>query len=250
MKNSFKECLLMAAGALLSAACDEKDLVCDPEPPVTVTVVTEELAAWTIKRDSFPSSTPCRLLAGQVDDATSGKTTVCPYFVLSSPRSDGLWAGCEYDSVTFFARSDQTVWGDPNPLQTFHLYRLNKLLPTAPVFSNATFGHEAEPLGTMVLYPGEGRVFDLRCRLSDAFGRELFGMLLEGSDVLKDADLFRDYFRGVALVPDPLNTLIMGLDPSQGGVGITVHYHDGDASGGGVPLPPGRRKISPTCSSI
>ena len=95
--------LLVPAAILLLAACDVKDLIHDPEPPVKVTVVTEELPALTVKRDSFATSSPRMLLLGRTDDIT-GVTLATPYFTLSPPSGGEVRADHVYDSITFFAR--------------------------------------------------------------------------------------------------------------------------------------------------
>ena len=96
--------LLVPAAILLLAACDVKDPIHDPEPPVKVTVVTEELPALTVKRDSFATSSPRMLLLGQTDDIT-GVTRATPYFTLSPPSGAEVRADHVYDSLTFFALS-------------------------------------------------------------------------------------------------------------------------------------------------
>ena len=88
--------LLVPAAILLLAACDVKDPIHDPEPPVKVTVVTEELPALTVKRDSFATSSPRMLLLGRTDDIT-GVTLATPYFTLSPPSGGEVRADHVYD---------------------------------------------------------------------------------------------------------------------------------------------------------
>ena len=221
--------LLVPAAILLLAACDVKDPIHDPEPPVKVTVLTEELPALTVKRDSFVTSSPRMLLLGQTDDIT-GVTRATPYFTLSPPSGAEVRADHVYDSLTFFARGGGTVWGDTTYMQQIHLYRLRELPPSAPVFNNATVPHEAEPLGSFTFWPGAGRVPPvLRFRLdkADALGQEMLAMLAAGSSVMGDAAKFREYLKGLVVMADPSNTCISTLDPSAGGMGITLHWHDG-----------------------
>lgn len=221
--------LLVPTAILLLAACDVKDPIHDPEPPVKVTVLTEELPALTVKCDSFVTSSPRMLLLGQTDDIT-GVTRATPYFTLSPPSGAEVRADHVYDSLTFFARRGGTVWGYTTALQQIHLYRLRELPPSAPVFNTATVPHEAEPLGSLTFWPGAGRVPPvLRFRLdkADALGREMLAMLAAGSSVMGDAAKFREYLKGLVVMADPSNTCISTLDPSTGGMGITLHWHDG-----------------------
>lgn len=233
MKNPIT--MLCAGAALLTlGACDVKDPIYEPEPPVKVIVVTQELPAQTIKRDSFPSSSPRLLLAGKTDDKFTGITVATSYFTLSpsSPSGVEVGKGCVYDSLTFFARFGGMVWGDTTQRQTFHLYRLKELLPQAPVFNITTLLYKNEPLGSVQVWarvPSDFR-FRLDHALGDALGQELFDMLAAGSSVVRDAAEFREYFKGLILLSDPYNTCIYALDPSEGGMGITLHWHDGAAA--------------------
>lgn len=221
--------LLVPAAILLLAACNVKDPIHDPEPPVKVTVVTEELPALTVKCDTFVTSSPRMLLLGKTDDIT-GATIATPYFTLSPPSDAEVRADHVYDSLTFFARGGGTVWGDTTVLQQIHLYRLRELPPSTPVFNNVTVPHEAEPLGSFTFWPGAGRVppvLRFRLNYADALGREMLAMLAAGSSVMRDAAKFREYLKGLVVIADPLNTCISTLDPSAGGTGITLHWHDG-----------------------
>ena len=230
MKNPIT--MLCAGAALLTlGACDVKDPIYEPEPPVKVIVTAQELPAQTIKRDSFPTSSPRLLLAGKTDDKFTSITVATSYFTLSpsSPSGVEVGKGCVYDSLTFFARPSGMVWGDTTWQQKFHLYRLKELLPQAPVFNNLTPSHESEPLGSVQFEKRVARPL-FRFRLDDALGQELFGMLAAGSSVVRDAAEFREYLKGLVLNPDPYNTCIYALDPSEGGMGITLHWHEGAAA--------------------
>lgn len=229
MKNPIT--MLCAGAALLTlGACDVKDPIYEPEPPVKVIVAAQELPAQTIKRDFFPTSSPRLLLTGRTDEKFTGVTFAHSYFTLSpsSPSGVKVGAGCVYDSLTFFARFGGTVWGDTTVLQRFGLYRLKELPPQAPVFNITALLHESEPLGSLRVWVKVPS--DFLFRLDDALGQELFGMLAAGSSVVKDAAEFREYLKGLVLNPDPYNTCIYALDPSEGGMGITLHWHDGAAA--------------------
>lgn len=229
MKNPIT--MLCAGAALLTlGACDVKDPIYEPEPPVKVIVAAQELPAQTIKRDSFPSSSPRLLLAGKTDEKFTGITVAASYFTLSPSSPSGVEVGkdCVYDSLTFFARFGGMVWGDTTVLQRFNLYRLKELPPQAPVFNTAIVPYGTEPLGSLWVWV---RVpSDFRFRLDDALGQELFGMLAAGSSVVRNAAEFREYFKGLVLKSNWDTTCIYALDPSEGGMGITLHWHDGDAA--------------------
>lgn len=224
-RNRIHRLIGAAAIALLLAGCDVKDPIHEPEPPVKVTVVTEDLPALTVKRDAFVTSSPRMLLLGQTDNIT-GVTVATSYFTLSPPSGVEVRADHVYDSLTFFARCG-TVWGDTTTLQQLHVYRLREVPPPAPVFNTDDVPHEAEPLGSFTFWPGAGRVLRFRLDGADALGREMFAMLAAGSSAMGDAAEFREYFKGLGVVADPSNTCILTLDPSEGDMGITLHYHDG-----------------------
>ena len=229
MKNPIT--MLCAGAALLTlGACDVKDPIYEPEPPVKVIVAAQELPAQTIKRDSFPTSSPRLLLTGTTNEKFTGVTIARPYFTLSPSSPSGVEVGkdCVYDSLTFFARFGGMVWGDTTVLQRFSLYRLKELPPQAPVFNTAIVPYGTEPLGSLRVWVKVPS--DFLFRLDDALGQELFGMLAAGSSVVKDAAEFREYFKGLVLKPEQNITCIYALDPSEGGMGITLHWHDGAAA--------------------
>lgn len=229
MKNPIT--MLCAGAALLMlGACDVKDPIYEPEPPVKVIVAAQELPAQTIKCDSFPTSSPRLLLTGRTNEKFTGVTYAASYFTLSPSSPSGVEVGkdCVYDSLTFFARFGGMVWGDTTLLQRFGLYRLKELPPQAPVFNTAIVPYGTEPLGSLRVWVKVPS--DFLFRLDDALGQELFGMLAAGSSVVRDAAEFREYFKGLVLKPEQNITCIYALDPSEGGMGITLHWHDGAAA--------------------
>lgn len=229
----------LGAVCLLLASCDVKEPIHDTPywDPDKITARTEELPAWTVKLNSFPTSAPAAMPAGAFNDPISGRTTATPYFVPVPTRTPDLTAGCVYDSTTFFARHNHTAWGDTTQLQLFHLYRLQKLPSPDPddgaIYNNATVVHDPEPLGSYKIWPWPDSLKNFRFRLenNDATGRDLFDKLKSSDPAVLSADRFAEYFKGVVLMPDPGNSSILGFSPEEGGMGITLHYHDGDRTG-------------------
>ena len=200
-----------------------------------VEIKTYKIPTSTVKLDSFPTSTGYSsstlkgLLAGRANDPITGVTITTPYFEIVPSGGSRVENTYIYDSITFNAVFNKTIWGDTTTLQQFHLYQL-KATPTLNpdddlIYNNATVPHEAEPLGSYTTWPTQERLKKFQFRLNDEVGRDLFDKLRQNDYVVQnDLDFIR-YFKGPTLMADPSNTCIFGLSPAADSIGIKIHFH-------------------------
>lgn len=198
---------------------------------------TFSIPTSTVKLDSFPTSmgymgsTVNNLLIGQADDPITGKTFTVPYFEIVPSGGTKVSSSVHiYDSITFNAAYNRTVWGDTTMLQTYHLYQLTELPTLNPdddlIYNNTTIPHKAAPLGSYTTWPTLEKLVKFQFRLNDELGRELFRKLSQNDYQIQDDWEFITYFKGLTLVPDPLNTCILGISANPDSLGIKIHFHD------------------------
>lgn len=196
---------------------------------------TYRIPTSTVKLDSFPtstgytSSTLKALLIGRTKDPITGETVATPYFELVPSGGTRVDNAYVYDSITFNAVFNKTVWGDTTDLQHFYVYRLSEIADLDPetdlMYNNDTVPCFDEPIGTYATWAMQERLGRFQIRLNDSLGVDLFNKLRDGDfQVQKDIDFIR-YFSGVALVSDPSNTCILGINPSPDSLGIKLHFH-------------------------
>lgn len=191
----------------------------------------------TVKLDSFPTSTgetyePVKkLLVGKVDDPITGITTVIPFFEIVPGGGTAINKDFVYDSVTFNCSYTSDIWGDTTQLQTYHLCQMEQL-PTLDkktdlIYNVASVPYKTEPLGTYQVWPRKQRLQNMWFRLNDDLGRELYNMVRRQTVEITNSLRFIHWFKGVALVPEPGNTCILGLYSAPDSLSIRLHFHDG-----------------------
>lgn len=191
----------------------------------------------TVKLDSFPTSTGYsgstvnNLLIGQADDPITGKTSAIPYFEIVPSGGSKVSSSVHiYDSITFNAVYSGTTWGDTTTLQTYYLYQLTELPQLDPdddlIYNIATVPYHPEPLGTYKIRPIRERLVKFQFRLNDELGRMLFSKLSHNDYQVQNEWEFINYFKGLTLKPDPLNTCILGISAIPDSLGIKIHFHD------------------------
>jgi hypothetical protein len=67
-------------------------------------------------------------------------------------------------------------------------------------------------LGTVSLTPRPNTYDTLGIRLDDNLGNELFSLIMEKDELVKENELFYNYFRGFALTYDDAGDGIVGFD--------------------------------------
>lgn len=197
--------------------------------------------ASTFKLDSFATSSGYsseypinELLIGSYEDRFSGKTSATPYFLVAPIASSNLRDNFVYDSLTFRFSSSGHVWGDTlNPQsQIYYLHQLKELPFLNPDKDNLFYNVDTAALGERI---GVSRFLPLKesmerayFKLNDDLGRKLFDMMLRRDAAFDDTWAFLRYFKGLAIVSDPGNNCLLGINANSDSLYLRFHFHSSE----------------------
>ncbi len=185
---------------------------------------TFTVRASTVLLDSVQTSGGS-LLIGRYTDPTLGVVEARSFFQVAPFLGDTLKADPKavYDSLVLALGYNGYAYGDTTRYQNILVHRLTDTLNNSKVYLNASqVPYEAAALGQAryKLSQDPNQVAELRVKLSDAFGRELFG--LAGKPQSTDAAAFRNYVKGLAILPGAGNEgSVLGFSQAY----VYVYYH-------------------------
>lgn len=144
------------------------------------------------------------LMLGRYTDPSLGVVEARSFFQVATLRNDTLKSDSRavYDSLVLTLRYTGYSYGDTTRPQQVAVHRLRDTLTNDRAYLNSSsVPYESSPLGQKRYRPvfNRNQINDLNIRLSDALGRELFG--LAGKPESTDPKAFRDYVKGFALLP-------------------------------------------------
>ena len=197
-----------------------------------VLIDTMKYELSTVLVDSFQTSSTTRLLIGSLQDKYSGIVKSTPYFELTSNTFTESAIDLQYDSVVFKMKYDGYWIGDTTKLSVMHLYWLDqniKLNDASYLSSQSKFRLKSSPFGKIQFYPTPENKETFYTRLDDGFGRELFAAMLDKNDTLTNSTLFKEKYKGVAIVPEggePSSLIGIAMDSVSTAPSIRVYYHE------------------------
>lgn len=172
--------------------------------------------ASTVLLDSFNTAYPYHLMVGSYNDPSTGKTGSEAYSqVLLNTQNFSLSSEFTYDSLVLIMHANY-VYGDSTQPFGVDIYHLTQNLDTSNRYSsNTVIAKEATPVGSGSYLPGYRK--QLRIKLSDALGKEMFDKAVRQEYTTRDA--FNDYFKGLC---------ITGRDDNKAMVGYKTAYNSGN----------------------
>ncbi len=202
----------------------------------TYYVDTFSASLSTILLDSLPTSSADKMLVGSYTDSRLGTLTTAAYLQFSlagldadnNKREDILtYTGTPiFDSLVFQATHVYT-YGDTTSAHIMRTYRLTEdmqvLTGTSNIYNGQTFAHEATELTLNNIRYSTANGQNLRVRM-DSFGLEIFNYALAFDDRVATKDAFKNYFKGLAFVPDAANKSVFGYTSPL----LKLYYHDTD----------------------
>ncbi|MGF7141143.1 hypothetical protein [Roseimarinus sediminis] len=206
------------------------DFVDDPANVILVDTMT--VRTFTVASDSFATSQADRLLSGQFIN-NFGVSTLCEaYFRLDPTSNSSFHVSSTYDSVHLVLHPDGYLLGDTLQQGLFDVYRLSEEIvvdsDNGNIYNHQQFATEDTPLATFSIN-FQNEVEEIVVPLPEELGRTLFSMAVNESDTIKDAELFKSFFKGLVIKPRAENRFIMGLKAYADSVSaprIRVYYHD------------------------
>ncbi len=223
---------------------------CQKEPTITfgnnfvqnnnnsliVVVDTVSVDLSTIFIDSAASAGTGTALIGNYNDNDLGYISSRSFFQVTPFAVPSITNQAGYDSIALIMRINKSFYGDTtlpvgfkvNQLQTtiLHPYQqytfyTNSSFPTDPTYLGS--------IGNVTVIPTGGytSLFEndtIRIKMSDALGNELFTMLRNQSDTVKNSQTFINYFKGLCV--SALNPAPAALYGFRDTMVMRIYYHE------------------------
>ena len=170
------------------------------------------LKVSTVLRDSLITSNTSRILVGFQQDEKLGTITSEGVLQVGLPGVVKLDnTATEYVGLRLHLKKDGYYFYDTTRSQTISVYQLTKKLVayTGRYYNTSKFSidRSAPPLGSLTFLPRPKHTADsLEIPLSDDLGRQLMEMARTGDPRLANNLEFMKFFKGLALIPDTLNS--------------------------------------------
>lgn len=133
-----------------------------------------------------------------------------------------------FDSITIRFYTSGNYLGDTLASQRIHLHTLkeNVSLNEGYLYNSSSIRYSTEPLASVSITPTPGQKYQkTEIRLPDTWGETWFNMMLDESKYMESQEYFRDYFKGLAFIPDINGNCINGFQVNDSSLCITIHYH-------------------------
>jgi hypothetical protein len=206
---------------------------------IATTYVTPDSLLPRIGRDA--NGNAGQYILGHIsNDPQFGKTTGSIFFELLPPNfpyffqnsADSLYL----DSAVLCLRWTNT-FGDTNALQTINVHRVSELLRLDTVYNTNRNVRYGELIGSKTFAPKElddsvstfrqTRVNQLRIKLNNSFSRSLLAFDTTARSPYYNDTIFRDFFKGFALIPQTNGTsanALMSFAMSDTSTHLRLYY--------------------------
>ncbi|WP_157963092.1 DUF4270 domain-containing protein [Chitinophaga deserti] len=181
------------------------------------------------------------VLGSITQDPIFGKTHGFLYTQVSLPKAEFTFEGTGWvlDSVVLYVGCD-TVWYGENAPLNVKVYRMNEpnfKIDTAYMYNVPRSYDLSKEIGNAIINPvypkdslsiyGVKYAPQLRIPLKPSFGQELFQQRADGA--FKNDSSFRDWLKGLAIVPDTTNgRTMLYTNLNSGSTRITVYYKNSE----------------------
>ena len=183
----------------------------------------------TILSDSLATSgdTVCQI--GTIDDPVWGKIKAAFYAEYDVPTvSFSENADYRFDSITIRFYSSGNYLGDTLSPQRISLHSLseNLSLDEGYLYTTSKVSYHSTPLASFTFTPTPGETIrEHEIRLPDEWGVEWFEHFQAGSREMESQEYFRDYFKGIAFIPEEGGNCVNGFMVNDSSLCITLYYH-------------------------
>lgn len=186
------------------------------------------LDASNVQLDSINTTVTGRLLMGRVNDATFGVSTATAYTqARPSAFSPRIPEGAEFDSLVI-RLSGTYLYGDgQGQTQKIAIHQLSEgIVDTIRYYSFDTRAFNSESIGELeyTITGDRPDTLKITARMNDDFGAALFDAAVNDSIAFRNSSNFDDYFKGLAFVPDPGNSMAFAASVEDEGTLMTMYF--------------------------
>ena len=186
------------------------------------------LDASNVQLDSVNTTVNGRLMMGKLNDPVFGVSTATGYTQLRpSSFSTSFPEGSAYDSLIMNV-SGTYLYGDGmDQTQRISIHQLSEgIVDTVTYYSFNTRSFNSESIGELEYTITGTRPDTLRlsARMSDAFGESLFNTASTDTVAFRNSSNFDEFFKGLAFVSDPGNSMVFTANVETGGTFMTLYF--------------------------
>ncbi|MAU16587.1 MAG: hypothetical protein CMH46_13735 [Muricauda sp.] len=194
-----------------------------------VLIDTISAAISTMKFDSIVTSESSRILVGRYNDPEFGTVQSSSYMALV-PSTFTIDSEAEYDSIALYMKFDTYYYNDTLQTNTLHVKRLSSTLKPQEgdyLYNVSEAAYYEEDIGLSSYQPRPLDSDTLEILLSDELGMDLFEKFQEKE--ITTADQFRDYFKGIALIPDQGDDgSVIGFSKTSDATFVRLYYSEAE----------------------
>ncbi|MBN2610596.1 MAG: DUF4270 family protein [Bacteroidales bacterium] len=182
----------------------------------------------TVMLDSFITSGTETALCGSYADSLFGFVSSRSYFELGLPEIN-LDEEDIYDSTVLILKYTGYSYGDTNKINSIKVFPLlENLDPDAD--GNCYNINKTECrtglIGEKAFCPMPNSIDSVSIRIGDDFGKELWQLVVDNSELFSSQETFRAYLPGICIAPDENNpSAIIGFKAGAGEIFLRIFSH-------------------------
>ncbi|MGN7890444.1 DUF4270 family protein [Dyadobacter endophyticus] len=236
-KSSIVYKLLIIIGFAFSlTACewgDQIESLSQPNPDdfAVLNSDTVTIKLSTIGTDSLMTGAATRMLLGTYKDPYFGRVKTMSFFQPTLNGGLSLAQEAEYDSLILSLNYDNTYsYGDTTKPMNLTVHKLLKDIVDIPqggaYWNHNSTPYDPAPIGKITVVPRPRTTGQLKIRLSDALGKQIFSMA-KNNQLASSVDWI-NLVKGLVVVPAATdNGPIVGFEwgPSVDSTSVQLHYH-------------------------
>jgi len=208
------------------------DFVTDPVHVVMIDSLTVD--TYTTRTDSIATSKNSRFMVGRFENDYHIVTTCESYFRIEPSDVLALHSSSEFDGAEMILYLDGYSFGDTTKTVEMEIYRLTDDIEvdeeTESIYNTTKFAHEATPIASFTVDLTDDDLDSVVVELPPAIGQEFYDLVYNEDEILSDADLFKEEYKGFLIKPaNEKSSCIVGFVATPDSIAsprIKIKYHD------------------------
>ncbi|GGB88297.1 DUF4270 family protein [Dyadobacter sediminis] len=190
---------------------------------------TSTVALSSVITDSMMTGASERMLIGRYVDPYFGKIQAASYFQTTTSGAVTVPELAVYDSLVLSLKYDGYTYGDTTVAMNLSVHKLQSDILNKNAYYNAnTMPFDAVPVGQAKVVPRPRTNNQLRIKLSDVLGKDLFAKA-QNNQITSNNDWI-NLVKGLVLKPAVTdNGSLAGF--TRGNTNVQIHYHVSNADG-------------------
>ncbi|KAA6441199.1 DUF4270 domain-containing protein [Dyadobacter flavalbus] len=190
---------------------------------------TSTVALSSVVTDSMMTGASERMLIGRYVDPYFGKIQAASYFQTTTSGAVTVPELAVYDSLVLSLKYDGYTYGDTTVAMNLSVHKLQTdILDKNSYYNTNTMPFDVVPVGQTKVVPRPKTNNQLRIKLSDVLGKEIFGKA-QNNQITSNNDWI-NLVKGLVIKPAVTdNGPLAGF--TRGNTSVQIHYHVSNADG-------------------